>query len=248
MSSVGDFVGRKEQPAYVRFERRAVEDKAATKASNDGTVKYKDIDYALVTPPYSRDVHEQKVDVWLGQMKREASNGRLPHEWCDRYEEAYRRWKAGEEMPLDGTPIKGWPVISPAQQKTIIALNILTVESLAAANDEGCRRIGMGAVELKNKANAWLKQAKDKGPLTIENAALKDEVVSLKARNEKLEERVRELAEKVGVMARGGLDSQQHFEQPQQHGISASDILEEPRAEAQPKRRKKQQEAAQEPI
>lgn len=223
---------REERPAYVRFQRRPMKDAAAS--VREGRHVNKDVDFALVTPPYSRDVFEQVATEWLAQMKKEAGNGRLPVEWYERYEQQYERWKKGEEMPLHGTPIKGWAVISPAQMTNLIAINILTVEDLAAANEEGRRRIGMGAQELCDKAKAWLSQAKDKGPLTMENAALKAENSALKTQNEQLEARVKELSERVEILQRGGL-LREHFDQPEQSaGIEASDILEHP---AQPARK-----------
>ncbi len=227
MSVVGEVVDRKERPAYVQFERRAVEDKAASR--REGKSISRDVDYALVTPPYSKDIFEQKVDVWLSQMDQEVSNGRLPRDWYERYKQSYEHWRRGEEMPLNGTPIKGWGVLSPAQQKNLIALHIYTVEDLAAVNDEGMRRVGMGAGELRDKAKAWLSQTGDKGPLTMEIAAVKEENRSLKVRNEHLEAKIKELAEAVETLRRGGL-TQQFFDRPtqaQDQAISASEILPE---------------------
>ena len=239
MSTVGAMADRKDRPAYVRFERRPIKDAAAS--DREGRHVDRDVDYALVTPPYSRDVFEQEAKDWLGQMQRDAQNGRLPIEWYERYVDAYDRWKRNEEVPLNGTPIKGWPVISPAQMKNLTNINILTVEDLAAVNDEGKRRIGMGAQDLCDKAKAWLGQAKDKGPLTMENSTLKAENRALKTHNEQLEARVKELAERVEILQRGGLDRVQHFDrQPQDAGISADDIIEPVQ---QQKRGKKQTEA-----
>lgn len=222
---------REERPAFVRFQRRPMKDAAAS--LRDGRHVSKDIDFALVTPPYSRDVFEQVATDWLAQMEKEVRNNRLPPEWYERYVLSYERWKKGEEMPLNGTPIKGWPVISPAQQQNLIGINVLTVEDLAAANDEGRRRMGMGAQDLCDKAKAWLSQAKDKGPLTMENAALRSENVALKSANEQLEARVKELAERVEIMQRGGLQTQ-HFDRqaPQEERIAVSDIIEDEPAPA----------------
>lgn len=219
---------REERPAYVRFQRRPIKDAAAS--AREGRHVDKDVDFALVTPPYSRDVFEQRATDWLASMEREVRNQRLPQEWYERYATAYERWKKGEEIPLHGTPIKGWPVISPAQMKNLIAMNILTVEDLAGVNDEGCRRIGMGAGELRDKARAWLSQAKDKGPLTMENAALKSENSALKTQNEQLEARVKDLSERLEIMQRGGLDRATYLQPQQQEedGIAAGDILETP--------------------
>jgi hypothetical protein len=175
----------------VRFERRAVEDKAASRAA--GHYVAKDVDYALVTPPYSKDVMHHKLPNWFEQLELDAQKGRVPREWVAKVKLAYDFFKRGQEIPLEGVPIKGWGVISPAQQETLIKLNILTVETLAAANDEGLRRIGMGAIELKHKAEAWLKQLKKAGPATQEIAALKTENEHLKSSVATLEEKVNEL-------------------------------------------------------
>jgi len=239
MSAVGEMIDRKDRPAYVRFERRAIEDKLASQ--REGRYVSKDVDFALVTPPYSRDVFEQVAGDWLKQMEQEVRNRRLPQEWYERYVQTYERWKKGEEMPLDGTPVKGWGMISPAQQKNLIALNILTVEDLAGVNDEGCRRIGMGASELRDKAKAWLSQTKDKGPLTMENAALKAENRALKTQVESLEGKVASLTERVEALLRGGLDPQYHFEPrvaARDEGITAADIIEPAEQKRPPKRGK----------
>lgn len=184
MPSVGAVQERTDRPAYVRFERVAVEDKAATLAQ--GRYVAKDVDYALITPPYSRDVIRIKVSQWMTNLDQDVRNERIPQEWVDIYRKAYQAFQNGQEQPLHGTAIRGWGVISPAQQETLIRMNVLTVEDLSGINDEGMRRIGMGGVDLKNKAKAWLAQLNDKAPLTIENAALKAEVERLKADNEAL--------------------------------------------------------------
>lgn len=181
----------------VRFERRAIEDKAASIQA--GHYVAKDIDYALVTPPYSKDVMHHKLPNWFEQLELDAQKGRVPREWVERVKQSYEFFKRGQEMPLDGSPIRGWGVISPAQQETLIRLNIMTVEALAAANEEGLRRIGMGAMELKHKASAWLKQLKKAGPATQEIAALKTENSQLKNSVESLEKRVEELVKALRV-------------------------------------------------
>jgi hypothetical protein len=171
MAAVGDIAEHTDRPAYVRFKRVAVEDKAASLEQRKYVAK--DVDYALITPPYSKDCVEVKVPQWKVNMEADVRNERMPKEWADKYIAAYEAWKNGQELPLDGTPIRGWGVISPAQQEMLIRINMLTVEDLSGANDEGMKRIGMGSMDLRNKARAWLSQMNDKGPATIEIAALK---------------------------------------------------------------------------
>lgn len=220
--SVGELVDRKERPAYVRFERIAVEDKAAS--AKEGHYVAKDVDMALITPPYSKDVFKIKVPQWIANMKQDVQNGRLPEKWMEDYIESYNRWKKGEEIPLNGIAIKGWGVISPAQQETLIKMNVLTVEDLAGINDEGIKRVGMGGMDLKNKAVAWLSQLKDKGPLTQEIAAVKSENVILKSSVESLQRQVTELLSQF--KAQQGHGPQAIAEQVEQEtGISSADLL-----------------------
>ena len=213
MSIVGEVADRADRPAYVRFERVAVEDKVASDAA--GHYVARDVDFALVTPPYSKDIFKAKAAQWLENMRQEVRNGRIPQEWADHYTKAYKSWQDGQEMPLNGTAIRGWGVISPAQQETLIRMNILTVEDLSGINDEGVRRIGMGASELKAKATAWLSQLKDKGPLTQEVAALKSENALLRANLESLEARVAALGAQTAVT----------LAEPENPGIDVDDII-----------------------
>lgn len=244
MSEIGNVLERKERPALVRFERIAIEDKAAT--LREGRWCGKDVDIAMVTPPYSKDVFRQKVDQWFATMAQEVMNNRLPREWFNQYKEDYALWKKGQEVPLHGTPIKGWGMISPAQQEVLIKINVLTVEDLAVINDEGCKRIGMGSLDLKNKAIGWLSQVKDKGPLTQEIAAVKAENEVLKKSVETLTRQVQELTAMVRA-------SNYSAPPPQaapirEETIEAKDILEEPVAAQIISFEKEKREIVQEPT
>jgi len=188
MSSVGDVMSREERPPLVRFERRPVENVA--ESVKQGRYVATDVDFALVTPPYSKDCIVHKVSSWLEIVKKNVRDGRTPQSWLDQWKELYRRWQNGQEMPLNGTPIKGWGVISPAQQEMLININCMTVEDLAVVNDEGIRRIGIGAMELKNKAVAWLASMKDHGAVTQKMAALEHENTTLKTSLDTLQRQV----------------------------------------------------------
>jgi predicted ATP-grasp superfamily ATP-dependent carboligase len=85
----------------------------------------------------------------------------------------YDFWKSGLEIPLEGTPIRGWNVIPNSLQETLLLLGIMTVEDLANVTDEAVARIGTGGQYLRTKAKAWLDASVDKGKLAEENAALK---------------------------------------------------------------------------
>lgn len=233
MSAVGAVADRSERPAIVRFERVAIEDKAETVLR--GRFVAKDVDYALITPPYSKDVIRMKVPTWLEMLERDKQAGRIPEQWVENYRLSYQRWQNGQEMPPDGTPIRGWPVLSPAQQETLIRMNIVTVEDLAGVNDEGARRIGMGALEMKNRAIAWLRSADDKGSVTIENAALKTENANLRAEVETLRAQVAAL--KAGAATASTVTASTATAFPNENSLTADDIL--PEVEAATTKRKR---------
>ena len=192
MSVGGEFIARKEMPAYVRFEKRPVQD-----LSIKDRYVAKDVDFVLITPPFSKDELIKPVSTWLTDLDQHERDGRLPSEWVAKYKRAYDAWSEGQEIPLDGTPIKGWGVLSPAQQENLIRMNVFTVEMLSGMNDEGIRRYGMGAVDLKNKAVAWLSQVHDKGPLTMENARLTQEVKILQGSVDSLMRQMEAMAQQM---------------------------------------------------
>ncbi len=216
---IGSVMDQKDIPAYVRFERRPVQDMTVT-----DRYAAKDVDYAIITPPYSKDEMIKKAATWLAEIETHARTGRMPPERVDAYKRSYAAWKEGNELPVDGTPIKGWPVISPAQQETLIRMKVMTVEVLAAMNDEGVKRYGMGAQDLVNKARAWISQANDKAPLTMENARLKKQVEVLTESLDSLSAKVQAMASQVVVQAPAV---------EQKHDIQIDDLI-----EPEPKKKK----------
>ena len=220
--SVGEVSDRTERPPYVRFERRGIEDKQAS--LREGRYIAKDVDFALITPPYSKDLIEIKVESWLANERQNAKNNRIPAEWVDRWEKGYELFKQGEEMPPDGTPVKGWGAVSPAQEKMILHAGIMTIEDLAACNDEGLRRLGMGGRDLVMKAKSWLNSVKDHGKVALQNAALEKENEQLKITLESLEEKVAILARQIESKAALPDDTTQIVSR---ETITAADILED---------------------
>lgn len=176
---------------YVMFERQAIEDRAAS--ISNGRYMTKDVDFAIVTPIGSKDRLPKKVEDWFVVLDQYAREERIPPGWPTQYRAAYDAWKLGLELPLEGIPIKGWAVMSPAQQANVIGANIRTVEDLAQINDEAIRRIGMGGLELRDKAIAWLKSAKATGFSA-------QEIATLQSKARSLEKIIADQAEKLALL------------------------------------------------
>lgn len=186
------------RPPYAAFERRAVEDRAASLANGYFTAK--NVDFVIVTPPGGKLTFEHPAEEWLANVENISKTDptRFPPAWARHFKELYRAWRNEEELPEAGVPVKGWPLISPAQQLAVLQANIRTVEDLAQATEEGISAIGMGGRTLKQKAIDWLAAKGDAG------AKLASKLEELQVRNseqkahiEKLEAQIASLAAKL---------------------------------------------------
>jgi hypothetical protein len=189
-----------DRPPYVTFEVRGVEDRDASIAA--GMYKTKDVDFALITPQGSKDRIERIVSEWFENLQLQVQQNRFKGDWLRQYRGAYDAWKEGRELPLNGTPILTWPVLSPTQSKTCIDANIRTVEDLALANEETIGRLGMGGRDLKSKAVSWMTAAAGPGKITEEMAALRANLSDANDRNATLEKQVKDLAAQVAKLAK----------------------------------------------
>ena len=165
------------RPPYVTFETRVVEDRHAS--TEQGRFVGKDVNYAIVTPSGSKDRIEKVAEEWLAGMEEGVKQERIPGEWLEAYTRKYKTWCETREMPEDGTPILGWPGVSPAQSKAILDANVRTLEDLAEANESTLTAIGMGARALKEKAKAWLDTADNTGKAAEELDSLRKQVDTL---------------------------------------------------------------------
>ena len=189
----------RERPPYVTFKSEPKENKKLSQEK--GRYIAEDVEYACITTPGSKDILFERLPQWWDKLAEQVQNGRCPSAWVSRWKEQHANWKKGQEMPPEGTPVRGWAVVTPAQQEMLIRANILTVEDLANASADALQQVGMGSVSLKVKAETWLKAASlnGRGKVTQEMAAvkrenehLKSEVETLKAQVEKLTAMVKE--------------------------------------------------------
>lgn len=142
-----------ERPVYVEFQIRAEEDRNASIEA--GHYVAKDVIFAVVTPPGGNLVLDLNAEEWLKSKRTDRFYGH--------YKAIYDAFVEGREAPVDGTPIKDWPPISPAQAEMCLRAEVRTVEDLATCSDSALERIGMGARALQQKAQAWLESASGDG-------------------------------------------------------------------------------------
>lgn len=181
-----------DRPPYVVWETRAIEDRNASITA--GHYVSKDVDFAVVTRPGSRDTLDKEALVWLADLREKSRKGELPQRWFEAFKESYDFWKKGEEAPVEGTPIKGWPPLSPASQKLLLSVGIRTVEDLAVFSDSELATLGTGALAYKTKAQSWLAAANGAGKLA-------EKVTAQTVELERLAKLVAEQAEMLKTLA-----------------------------------------------
>lgn len=201
------------RPPFVQFENRPIEDRAASLAA--GYRVMRDVPFIIIVPHGSEGKTriENRYEDWLkkvrgrGGEQRAAGAGadtpamveaRFPQIWLDRIQAAFEAWKKGEELEIEGTPLRNWPVISKAQLGNCEGIHIRSVEELAGATDDTVARLGMGGMQLRQRARDWLKsQSGDAGRLSLQLEAQRVQIEALETANAALRERVQELEAQV---------------------------------------------------
>jgi hypothetical protein len=167
------FAGDREGSVYPRFFIEPVIDRMASEAAGR---------------PIYRD--EERVEILMPAI----ANTTIPVERVNdqhiqRWPEDYKAFKEGLEPALNGFPLEEWPVLRRGQVLELKALHFRTVEDIAAMSDLAIQKVGMGGIQLRNAAKAFLddaehvalteQQSKRIDLLTAENTALKNQVEEL---------------------------------------------------------------------
>lgn len=184
-----------EKPPYIVFEIRTTEDRNASIAA--GHYVAKDEIFAIVTRPGSRDSLDVAAETYSVNLRRQAQGGIVPMAWAEAYDKALEAFKKNETLPETGTPIKGWQLLPPSAQQTVIRAGFRTVEDLAASPDAELQAIGMGAISWREKARAWLAEAKTVGVSAEKIADLSQKVADLTQLTERLLNENKELRAKL---------------------------------------------------
>jgi hypothetical protein len=161
------------------FRTEPVEDRVKSQA--EGRVVYRDRDVCTV---FKVGGNGDSVE-WIVEE--------LPPEKMERIASQYAAWKKGQDEPVNGTPLRMWPLVTPAQIRNFEHFHVRSVEDLAGLPDNLLPNLGMGAREMRDKARAWLTSATDNGKLAQENASLKLTV-------EQMQEMMKEQAEAIAAL------------------------------------------------
>lgn len=165
---------------YLRFYTEERENRQAT--LENGIYTPIDVHMVEVTPVGGKNVFIDEADSWLRKTRERANNGNYPRDWLRDFEEMYKLYKEGEEIPEKGIPIKTCIMFSPAQQRQILNANIRTLQDLAACNEQAIEGMGPGGRALRDRARTAIEQSQDAGKVSAEMEILRAENAALKNR------------------------------------------------------------------
>lgn len=137
--------------------------------------------------PIFRDV--EMVELRFAGNNLYIPDKRVTDEHRQRFPQAYAVFKNDGSLHVEGTPLKEWPAMRPSQIAEFNAMNIYTIENLAAVDDSGIQRMGMGGRMFREKARTYLELAKGNAPaerLAAEKAQLEDRLSTLQRNYDEL--------------------------------------------------------------
>lgn len=138
---------------FVKFEDKPIKDKQATE--DQGRPIYREVPHISIRAAGSQN--------FVCRRATEADKGRFPNH--------YSAFKNKREMPVEGTLLKEWPLISRTMAIELEALEVKTVEQLVSMSDQNSQNF-MGINELKRKAQLFLDHAAGEAPLLKMQAEL----------------------------------------------------------------------------
>ena len=115
-------------------------------------------DQEVVVIKFVGDRRKELVAPAAEKFTRDRSTGRWVT-YAEAFPRHYAAFRSGESALVEGTPLVVCDFLSPARVKEFEALNVTTVEQLAALEGASLERLGMNARELRNEAVRYLESA-----------------------------------------------------------------------------------------
>jgi hypothetical protein len=154
-----------------------------------GNALFRDEDWVVIYSQGGKDKVEKKVSDWIATLEMHLSAKRVSIEYVRQVKAAYEEFKAGRELPLNGTPLEALGLTTD-QLKMLRELKVRAVEDLAGANEEVVARMGMGGRALKSRAQVFVQSAN--GP-----AKVASQVTALKIKTDSQEDIIRQLEARI---------------------------------------------------
>ena len=107
-----------------------------------------------------------------------------------RFPKSWEAYQTGKEAAVSGYPVEEWTRLTVSELKVLQACQVKTVEQLAELPDSGLHRLGIGAMEMKMRAQRFIEEGASGPELKEKNDLLQNRIEELEATVEDLLKRV----------------------------------------------------------
>tara|TARA_R110000868_G_scaffold247991_3_gene504350 strand:+ start:4842 stop:5441 length:600 start_codon:yes stop_codon:yes gene_type:complete len=125
------------------------------------------------------------IDTFAGENHKK----QYPIAWA-RYQNEKR--ELGDDMDISGTSLRDWPILTAAQVRELKHYHFYTVEQVAASSDDQVSKItmvvGMAGHAFRDKAQNYLKRAKDSSILDSQAEELRKRDAEIEALKQQMQE------------------------------------------------------------
>jgi hypothetical protein len=111
--------------------------------------------------------------------------------YAERFKRQYQQFKSQAQQTTTGTPLAYATFLTEGKRAELRALNVYTIEALAAVDGQELKNLGAGGREWKNKAIEYLENAK----VHAVDTRLMAELEALRSKNALMEEDLQRLKE-----------------------------------------------------
>jgi hypothetical protein len=164
------------------FKQHPLPNEARSRA--EGRPIFDDMEIVEIRTPGSRDVKVFPATAFSHWEPDPETGGLKKVSYAERFSRQYQQFKRRDLQTKSGTPLDYVPFLSEGKRSELRALNIYTVEALAAVDGQELKNLGAGGREWKNAAMEYIAAGKAAAP----NLQMEAELASLRARNAVLED------------------------------------------------------------
>ena len=156
------------------------------KTAEEGRPIFDDMEVCDIRPAGSRNFATQPAHMRARWVSDDPYGGEQRQEtYAERFQRQYRQFKEKLQQTISGTPLEHAPFLTEARRSELRALNIYTVEQLAAIDGQELKNLGQYGRDQKNRAMEWIAESKAAAPGTTQLVA---QLEAERARNQTLQD------------------------------------------------------------
>lgn len=156
----------------------------STASLKEGRPIFEDIEVCEIRAAGMKDTKVFPAHFFSHWITDPFTGGQRQVTYAERFQHQYRQFENHAVQTKVGTPLDYAKFLTGARRAELCAMNVYTVEALAAVEGAELKNLGMGGRDMKNQAIAWLEETKS-GAV---NKQMEVELEALRARNVILEE------------------------------------------------------------